>query len=270
MIKFEENHRPLILITNDDSVDAVGISVLKDVALEFGNVLVVAPDIPQSGMSNAITVKVPLHFKEVYNEKGAFVYKSNGTPVDCVKLSLNFLLPRKPDLVLSGINHGSNSSASVHYSGTLGGAREGVLNQIPAVGFSLLDYSPDADFSSARPFVRQIIHQVTQFGLPGGTFLNVNIPKGTNLKGIKICRQAQGKWSEEFVERVDPRKQKYYWLTGFFQNLEPDATDTDEYALAHNFVSVVPCQLDITNHSAIDQLKDQAYEMGNSGEVLGK
>jgi 5'-nucleotidase len=270
MIKFEENHRPLILITNDDGVDAVGISVLKDVALEFGNVLVVAPDVPQSGMSNAITVKVPLHIEEIYKGKGVFVYKSNGTPVDCVKLSLNSLLPRRPDLVLSGINHGGNSSASVHYSGTLGGAREGVLNQIPAVGFSLLDYSPDADFSFARPFVRQIIHQVTQFGLPEGTFLNVNIPKGNNLKGTKVCRQARGKWAEEFVEREDPRRQKYYWLTGFFQNLEPDATDTDEYALAHNFVSIVPCRLDITNYSAIDQLKDQSYEMSNNGVLMGK
>lgn len=267
MIEFEENHRPLILVTNDDGVDAGGISVLREVAREFGNVVVVAPDAAQSGMSNAITVKVPLFLKEVYREKGLFVYKSNGTPVDCVKLSFHSLLPRKPDLVLSGINHGSNSSSSVHYSGTIGGAREGVLNEVPSAGFSLLDYDHNADFSAARPFVRQIIRQMIQFGLPAGTFLNVNIPKGDQLKGIKVCRQARGKWIEEFVEREDPRKQKYFWLTGFFQNLEPNATDTDEYALANEFVSVVPCNLDITDHSAIEQLKDQSYEMSINGLV---
>ncbi|MGQ1889894.1 5'/3'-nucleotidase SurE [Thermophagus sp. OGC60D27] len=255
MIEFEENHRPLILVTNDDGYDAGGLSVLREIATEFGNVVVVAPDEARSGMSNAITVKLPLFVKQLSHKKGLFVFKTNGTPVDCVKLALNTLLPRKPDLVLSGINHGSNSSSSVHYSGTLGAAREGVLNQINAIGFSLLDYDPNADFSATRPYVRQIIHHVLQHGLPEDTFLNVNMPKGKQLKGIKICRQAKGKWGEEFLEREDPRKQKYYWLTGTFQNLEPQATDTDEYALAQGFVSVVPCHLDITNHSAIEHLK---------------
>lgn len=267
MINFEENHRPLILVTNDDGVDALGIRTLREVAREFGNVVVVAPDSAQSGMSNAITVKVPLFLKKVHSEKGLYIYKSNGTPVDCVKLSLNSLLPRTPDLVLSGVNHGSNSSSSVHYSGTLGGAREGVMNEIPSVGFSLLDYSPDADFSAAIPFIRQVVQQVLQFGLPTSTFLNVNIPKGNTLKGIKVVRQARGKWVEEFVEREDPRKQKYYWLTGFFQNLEPNAIDTDEYVLEHGFVSVVPCTLDITDHGAMEQLKAQSYEMSINGVV---
>jgi 5'-nucleotidase len=266
MIKFEENHRPLILVTNDDGVDAGGIEVLKEVAREFGNVVVVAPDAAQSGMSNAITVKFPLFLKEVKQAEGLFVYKSNGTPVDCVKLSFNSLLPARPDLVLSGINHGSNSSSSVHYSGTLGGAREGALNGVPSIGFSLLDYHPDADFSAARPFVRQIVRQVIQYGLPAGTFLNINMPRGENLKGIKVCRQARGKWIEEFVEREDPRKLKYYWLTGFFQNLEPSATDTDEYALSNGFVSVVPCHIDITDHLAIEQLRAQSYEMSVRGD----
>ncbi|WP_016776329.1 5'/3'-nucleotidase SurE [Anaerophaga thermohalophila] len=265
MVEFEENHRPLILVTNDDGFDAGGISVLSEIAREFGNVVVVAPDEARSGMSNAITVKVPLFVNQVKKEKGLFVFKSNGTPVDCVKLALNSILPGRPDLVLSGINHGSNSSSSVHYSGTLGGAREGVMNQVSSVGFSLLDYSHDADFSAARPFVRQIIRQVLQFGLPAGTFLNVNIPAGDNIKGIRICRQARGKWVEEFMEREDPRKQKYYWLTGFFQNLEPNATDTDEYALKNGYVSVVPCNLDITDHSAIGQLRDQSYEISVNG-----
>jgi len=265
MIQFEENHQPLILVTNDDGVDAGGISVLKEIAREFGNVVVVAPDAAQSGMSNAITVKVPLTLQEVNSDKGLLEYKTNGTPVDCVKLAFNALLPRKPDLILSGINHGSNSSSSVHYSGTLGGAREGAVNEVPSVGFSLLDYRHDANFDAAIPFVRQIIRQITQYNLPDYTFLNVNIPKGDNLKGIKVCRQARGKWVEEFVEREDPRKQKYYWLTGFFQNLEPNAEDTDEFALKNDFVSVVPCKVDITDHSAIDQMRDQSYEMSVNG-----
>jgi 5'-nucleotidase len=265
MIKFEENHRPLILVTNDDGVEAEGIKALKEVAREFGNVVVLAPDAAQSGMSNAITVKFPLFIKKVHQEKGLYIYKSNGTPVDCVKLAFHALLPRRPDLVVSGINHGSNSSSSVHYSGTLGGAREGILNATPAIGFSLVDFRHDADFSHARPFVRQIMRQVLEYGLPEGTFLNVNVPGGNGLKGIKVCRQAHGKWVEEFVERNDPRDQKYFWLTGFFQNLEPNATDTDEYALTHNFVSVVPCNLDITHHAAIEQLRDQAYEMSVNG-----
>ncbi|SFE48061.1 5'/3'-nucleotidase SurE [Thermophagus xiamenensis] len=257
MVEFEENHRPLILVTNDDGFDAKGLDVLGQIAGEYGNVVVVAPDEARSGMSNAITVKHPLFIKKISQQKNKIIFKTNGTPVDCVKLALNVLLPRKPDLILSGINHGSNSSSSVHYSGTLGGAREGVLNKIASVGFSLLDYSPEADFSAAQQFVRQIIDKVLQFGLPEETFLNVNIPKGNQLKGVKVCRQAKGKWGEEFVEREDPRKQKYYWLTGTFQNLEPNATDTDEYALANGFVSVVPCRLDITDHSAVDILKQQ-------------
>jgi 5'-nucleotidase len=267
MIRFEENHRPLILVTNDDGVEAGGISMLEEVALEFGNVVVIAPDSAQSGMSNAITVKYPLFIKEVRRQKGLFVFKSNGTPVDCVKLAFNSLLPRTPDIVLSGVNHGSNSSSSVHYSGTIGGAREGVLNGVPAVGFSLLDQRHDADFDPSRPFVRQIVRQVVQFGLPVGTFLNVNIPSGDNLKGIKVCRQAHGRWVEEFMEREDPRGDKYYWLTGSYKNLEPDATDTDEYALDQGFVSVVPSTLDITDHSAIDQLRNQSYEMSVNGVV---
>lgn len=265
MIRFEENHRPLILVTNDDGIEAGGISMLEEVAREFGNVVVVAPDSAQSGMSNAITVKYPLFLKEVRRKKGLYVFKSNGTPVDCVKLAFHSVLPRQPDIVLSGINHGSNSSSSAHYSGTIGGAREGVLNGSPSIGFSLLDQRHDANFEPARSFVRQIVRQVVQFGLPTGTFLNVNIPAEELLKGIRVCRQARGKWVEEFVEREDPRKDKYYWLTGAYKNLEPDATDTDEYALSNGFVSVVPCHLDLTDHPAIEQLKDQSYEMSVNG-----
>ncbi len=260
MIKFEENHRPLILVTNDDGVEAGGLLELKEVAREFGNVVVAAPDKAQSGMSGAITVKNPLFLDKIEEAGDLFVYKSNGTPVDCVKLAFNFLLPRTPDLVLSGINHGSNSSSNVHYSGTLGGAREGMLNGVVSIGFSLLDHDSNADFSTAKPYVRRLISQVLQYGLPNGTFLNVNIPRGNNLKGIKICRQAKGKWVEEFVEREDPRKQKYFWLTGFYQNLEPNANDTDEYALANGYVTVVPCKIDITDYEVIEQLKHQAYE----------
>ncbi len=260
MIEFAKNHRPLILVTNDDGIDAGGIKALAEVACEIGNVLVVAPRAPHSGMSHAITVREPLYLERVHQEDNLIMYRTNGTPADCVKLAMNSLLDRKPDILLSGINHGSNSSASVHYSGTLGAAREGVLNGLPSVGFSMLDYNADADFSAAKPLCRQITMQVIEHGLPADTFLNVNIPKGKDINGIRVCRQTKGKWLEEFVEHKDPRGEKYYWLTGSFQNLEPNAEDTDEYALVNGYASIVPCKSDITDYDLMEQLKAQDYE----------
>ncbi|TAJ11412.1 5'/3'-nucleotidase SurE [Marinilabiliaceae bacterium JC017] len=254
------NNRPLFLITNDDGIKAGGIKALVEMVRPIGDVVVVAPNQSYSGMSHAITVSVPLYVKEVVNEDGLLVYKVNGTPADCIKLAVRTLLDRKPDYILSGINHGSNSSASVHYSGTLGGAREGALNGIPSIGFSLLNYSYEADFSKAMPFARHVLSYVIKNGLPEGTFLNVNFPDGDSLKGIKVCRQAKGKWVEEFIERKDPRQRRYFWLTGHFKNLEPQATDTDEYALENRYVSVVPCSIDITDNDLLVHLQKMKHE----------
>nr|WP_319397914.1 5'/3'-nucleotidase SurE [uncultured Carboxylicivirga sp.] len=251
--------KPLILVTNDDGIKAGGLVALVNMLTEFGKVVVVAPNQSYSGMSHAITVSHPLYAKKVREKENLTVYKVNGTPVDCVKLAVNQLLTSKPDLVVSGINHGSNSSISLHYSGTLGAAREGALSQIPAIGFSLLDYSYEADFTEAVVFARKVVAKVLKDGLPSGAYLNVNVPDVKPLKGLKVVRQANGKWIEDFIERTDPRGRTYYWLTGRFENLEPEATDTDEYALANGYVSLVPCKLDATDHELLPQLKD--YEL---------
>jgi len=254
-------HRPLILVTNDDGIKAGGIVAIVRMLKSFGDVVVVAPNQSYSGMSHAITVKVPLYAKLVKEKEGLKVYKVNGTPVDCVKLALNKLLDRRPDLIVSGINHGSNSSISIHYSGTMGAAREGALGGIPAIGFSLLNHSYEADFTHAVMFAERVVKHTLDNGLPDDTYLNVNIPDGMDLKGMKVVRQAHGRWIEEFMEREDPRHRKYYWLTGHFENLEPHATDTDEYVLSKGYVSVVPCLLDATSHPVIDQLKGLNHEL---------
>jgi 5'-nucleotidase len=218
----------------------------------------VAPSEAMSGMSHAITIKTPLRAKRVQHNGSLDVYSCQGTPVDCVKLAINQLLDGKmPDLVLSGINHGSNSSSSVVYSGTMAVAMEGCINQIPSVGFSLLSYDPDADFTAAGKIVEKVIENIFSKGLPDGICLNVNIPylPHEEIKGIKVCRQAKGLWKEEFVKRVDPHQGEYYWLTGYYLNLEEQSDDTDEFALANNYATVVPIHIDLTAYSAIDELK---------------
>lgn len=253
------NKEKLILVSNDDGVDAKGLKTLIEVASGFGKVVVVAPSDAQSGMSHAITVKTPLRVKRIHNNSPAEIYSCQGTPVDCVKLAVNQLLNgQKPDLLLSGINHGSNSSSSIIYSGTMSVAMEGCVNQIPSIGFSLQNFDPDADFSSAAKIVEVIIENVINNGLPEGICLNVNIPNlpYNEIEGIKICRQAKGLWKEEFVKRVDPHQGEYYWLTGYYLNLEEDSEDTDEYALANKYVSVVPIHIDLTGYSAIPGLKN--------------
>lgn len=251
------NKKPLILITNDDGINAKGISALIEIAKPFGDVIVVAPQGSQSGMSSAITVKIPLHLKTINSSNGISKLVSSGTPVDCVKLALNQVLDHKPDLLLSGINHGSNSSISVVYSGTMGAAIEGSLNGIPSIGFSLTDFSPDADFSIVEKYAPKIIENVLANGLPEYTCLNVNFPaiEVENAKGIKICRQTKGRWQAEFDKRTDPHKRDYYWLTGNFKNYEPDAEDTDEWALKNSYVSIVPVKIDFTNYDAFNHLK---------------
>jgi 5'-nucleotidase len=252
---------PLILITNDDGVEAKGLQSLIETIRPLGTVVVVAPADPQSGMSHAITVKVPLRLTKVREEENLTVYKCYGTPVDCVKMALNHLLPEKPDLLLSGINHGSNSAASVFYSGTMGAALEGSINEIPSIGFSLLNLDHDADFATAQHFTGIITRDVLLNGLSHSVCLNVNIPdvQADKVAGIKICRQNRGYWQEEFDQRTDPAGKHYFWLTGVFHNTEPEATDTDEWALNNNFVSIVPLQTDLTHHTALKELSNRNF-----------
>ncbi|SMO35983.1 5'-nucleotidase /3'-nucleotidase /exopolyphosphatase [Saccharicrinis carchari] len=252
-------NKPLILITNDDGIHAKGIACLVEAMKEYGDLVVVSADESHSGMSHAITVKKPLYLKDMGEKDGVRYYMTNGTPVDCVKLALHTVLHRYPDYIVSGINHGSNSSTSVHYSGTLGAAREGALNGIPAIGFSLLSYESDADFTECHKIIKVVFEDVLKNGLAPDVYLNVNIPYTDKVKGIKYCRQGKGKWVEDFIERTDPRGRQYFWLTGHFENLEPEATDTDEYYLDNDYASVVPCSIDATDSVSLKENKN--YEL---------
>jgi 5'-nucleotidase len=252
----EIRKKPLLLVTNDDGIEAKGLKELIEVVRPLGRVLVVAPADPQSGMSHAITVKVPLRITRLLEEEDLTIYKCYGTPVDCVKMAFNLLLPGKPDLLVSGINHGSNAATSVFYSGTMGAALEGCINEIPSIGFSLLNLDHDASFSGATYYADLIIRKVLENGLPATVCLNVNIPDGDreNICGIKVCRQNKGFWREEYDKRIDPLGKHYFWLTGNFHNSEPEATDTDEWALSRQFVSIVPLQTDLTCHDTLKTL----------------
>ncbi len=240
---------PRILISNDDGIHAPGIQCLIEVAREFGEVTVVAPNSPQSGMGHAISLGKPLRMYKENLFEGQDGYACNGTPADCVKLATGVLMAEAPDLILSGINHGSNSSVSGIYSGTLSAAREGALQQIPAIGFSLCNYSHNADLSTARVVVREVIAQALAQPMKASQLINVNIPDVSveNLAGYKITRQAMGRWVEEFDQRIDPYGQKYYWLTGKFL-LEDHGEDTDEFALENGYVSICPMSLDLTDY----------------------
>ena len=246
--------KPTILVVNDDGITATGIKNLMEVMQEIGHVVVVAPDSPQSGMGHAITIGKPIRFDKVNLYDGVEMYKCSGTPVDCVKLGVNKIFKgKKPDLCVSGINHGLNNSINVLYSGTMSAAVEGAIEKIPSIGFSMDDFAADADFSHTKKYIKDICLQVLENGLPEGVLLNVNFPKGDQLKGVKVCRQANAKWMEEFDERVDPYKRPYYWLTGVFENFDK-GEDTDVWALEHGYVSVVPVQFDLTAHHAIQTL----------------
>ncbi len=251
----KEEKRPLILVTNDDGITAPGILALMDAMQELGDVVVVAPDSPQSGMGHAITLNSPLRLDKVELPSHGTGYQCSGTPVDCVKLAVNQIMHRKPDLCVSGINHGSNSSINVIYSGTLSAAMEGAIEGIPSIGFSLNNYKLDADLDASKHIARLVARNILEHGLPINTLLNVNIPNKpmAELKGIRICRQALAKWEEEFSERLDPHNRPYYWLTGKFIN--PDkGDDTDEWALANGYVSIVPVEFDFTAHHAMTSL----------------
>ncbi|WP_333876848.1 5'/3'-nucleotidase SurE [Flavobacterium sp.] len=250
------NPKPTILVTNDDGINAPGIRALIEVMTTLGDVIVVAPDSPQSAMGHAITINSTLYLNKISPENANVVeYACSGTPVDCVKLAVNEILKKKPDLCVSGINHGSNSSINVIYSGTMSAAVEAGIEGIPAIGFSLLDYTWEADFEAVKPFVQKIAQKVLTEKLPEGTILNVNFPKLPQeaIKGIKICRQAKAIWMEKFDKRQTPYGKDYYWLTGEFVN-QDKGEDTDEWALQHGFVSIVPVQFDLTAYHAIQQL----------------
>jgi 5'-nucleotidase len=249
--------KPLILVTNDDGINAPGIRFLIEIMNDFGDVVVVAPDSPQSGMGHAITINSTLYCEPIVINKNEpqSEYSCSGTPVDCVKIAVNEILKRKPDLCVSGINHGSNSSINVIYSGTMSAAVEAGTHGIPAIGFSLLDYSLDADFSHSKEFIKRIVSECLKNGIPEGVVLNVNIPKISNskLKGIKICRQANGVWEEKFDKRTNPLGRDYYWLSGKFVNNDK-GEDTDEWALENEYVSITPTQYDLTAHHAIKNI----------------
>lgn len=249
--------KPLILVTNDDGITAPGIRALIEVMGEIGDVVVVAPDSPQSAMGHAITINNtifvdPVKLEDTANHKE---YSCSGTPADCVKMATHEILDRKPDICVSGINHGSNSSINVIYSGTMSAAVEAGVEGIPAIGFSLLDYSLSADFEPTKKFVKQITESVLKNGLPKGVVLNVNFPKLKKIKGIKVCRQANAHWVENFDKRTNPQGRNYYWLTGEFIN-EDKGQDTDEWALEQGYTSVVPVQFDLTAHHFIQDLQN--------------
>lgn len=253
----------LILVSNDDGYNAKGIASLIKVVQTFGKVVVVAPENGESGKSHSITISTPLRLNMLKNEDNLKIYSCSGTPVDAIKLAFHSVLERKPDLVVSGINHGSNSSISIIYSGTMGAVIEACLHGIPAVGFSLLDHSVAPDFTASEHVARKIIENILTKGLPKDICLNINIPKLPleQLKGIKLCRQARGVWKEKFIKREDPHQNPYYWTTGTFDNFEPTATDTDEWALANGYASVVPIKIDFTAYEAYQNLSQWNYEL---------
>lgn len=257
--------RPLILVTNDDGITAPGIRHLIKIMNEIGDVVVVAPDSPQSGKGHAVTLDSTLYvFERVIDSGNQKEYSCSGTPADCVKIAKHEILKRTPDLCVSGINHGSNASINVIYSGTMSAAIEAGIEGIPAIGFSLLDFSWDADFSQAQEFIKNIVLKVLKNGLPKGTILNVNIPKlpKNEIKGVKICRQAKSRWIERFDKRTNPQGKNYYWLTGEFIN-EDNGTDTDQWALENGYISVVPVQYDLTAYHAIGQLNTYFFNENN-------
>ncbi len=253
----------LIFVTNDDGVGARGLARLVEVLREFGRVVVVAPEHPQSGMSHAITMATPLYLKELRREDGLEIYSCSGKPVDCVKMALDHLLrDTLPDLICSGINHGSNAAINVLYSGTMGAAIEGSFYGVPSIGFSLDDHSLDADFDAAAGIAREVVSVILDTRPPVPLCLNVNVPVGRpeDIKGVKVCRQCRGYWRENFEGRKDPYGRDYFWLTGAFRNAEPDATDTDDWALAHGYAAIVPVEMDLTNHHQVVSL----------GEILNR
>ncbi len=260
-------NKPLILVTNDDGINAPGIRALVKIMNTIGDVVVVAPNSPQSGMGHAITLDATLYVEQVFvNEGPQTEYSCSGTPADCVKLAIREKLDRRPDICVSGINHGSNASINVIYSGTMSAAIEAGIEGIPSIGFSLLDYTWNANFDACDDYVKTITENVLKHGLPNGIVLNVNIPNISKeaIKGIKICRQARANWVEKFDKRINPQGKDYYWLSGKFVNLD-GGEDTDEWALEHGYISVVPSQFDLTAHHFIQKLN--SWDLNKSVQI---
>ncbi len=247
--------RPLILISNDDGYEAKGINDLIEMVRPLADILVCAPEGPRSGQSCAFSATIPLTLTQRRDEPGVNIWSCNGSPVDCVKMALANLCPRKPDMVIGGINHGDNASVNTHYSGTMGVTMEGCMKYIPSVAFSLCDYHADADFEPLRPYILDITKHVLAEGLPIGVCLNVNFPLADNYQGVKICRMSKGSWYNEVTRCHHPRGYDYWWMVGHYQNDEPDAEDTDRWALDNGYVSVTPTQIDVTAYAAMDMLK---------------
>jgi 5'-nucleotidase len=251
-----DNQRPLILITNDDGVEAKGIRCLTTALHDLGDIFVMAPDGPRSGMGSAITSLNPIRYEELYKSDSMTICSCTGTPTDCIKLAINTVLDRKPDLVVAGINHGGNMAICVHYSGTMGAVAEGCIFGVPSLGVSLLDHHSDADFDECCRLGRKIAERILKEGLPHGVFLNLNLPITTKVKGLKICRQAAGRFVEEFVTSKDGQGKTVFWLTGHFQSDEPILPDNDMNMLHEGYASLVPCKIDLTDYELMDKLQD--------------
>lgn len=254
-----EKERPLILISNDDGYHSKGIRSLIEMVGELGDIIACAPESARSGYSCAFSVSMPLRLKKRKEWERGQMWSCNGTPVDCIKLALSELChERKPDLVIGGINHGDNASVNTHYSGTMGVTMEGCMKHIPSIAFSICDHSEDADFSPLRPFIQKITQKVLAEGLPMGVCLNVNFPLAERFKGARVCRMAFGTWGNEVVRCHHPRGYDYYWMTGAYTNDEPEAEDTDNWALTHGYVAITPTRMDVTSYEMIDKMKDWA------------
>jgi len=251
-----KGNKPLILLTNDDGVNASGLNSLIEAIRPLGEIVVVAPDTPRSGMSSAITHYIPIRANLIQKEEGLTVYSCTGTPVDCVKLGLNKLLDRKPDLLLSGINHGSNAAVCIFYSGTIGAVFEGCIVGIPSIGISLTDHSSCADFSQAVKYGRIVSEKVLAIGLPDGICLNLNVPKNQHVKGLRVCSQTKGYWTKEYEVMKDPVGRTVYWLTGDFLNEEPENKSSDEWALDNGYAALVPLYIDMTAYSFLEKIKN--------------
>ena len=250
-----ENKRPLLLISNDDGYDAKGIRELVEMLSDFGDIIVCAPESARSGYSCAFSATEPLRLCLREQREGLEIWSCNGTPVDCVKMALSEIVPRKPDMVIGGINHGDNASVNVHYSGTMGVTLEGCMKYISSVAFSLCDHRADADFSPLRLLVRQITERILKEPLPQGVCLNVNFPLVDHYQGVRVCRMAKGTWGGEVEKRHHPRGYDYWWMVGYYTNDEPDAEDTDNWALSHGYVAITPTQIDVTAYEAINLVK---------------
>ena len=259
LIDNNDMNKPLILISNDDGYQAKGIRCLVDMVKDLGDIIVCAPEGPRSGFACAFSATKPLTITLREEQPGVQIWSCSGTPVDCVKMALHDIVPRRPDLVLGGINHGDNGSVNSHYSGTMGVVMEGCMKYIPSVAYSLCDHHDDADFEPLRPYIEKYTRLVLSQGLPKGVCLNINFPLlaegDSDYRGVKVCRMAFGTWSNEVTKCHHPRGYDYYWMVGHYENDEPEAEDTDNWALNHGYVAITPTHMDVTAYEAIPQIK---------------